>query len=416
MLKMTIINQPLCNRGDQAAHKALIKLLQDHNIEITVLFIGSVQTVNLFAKDMYGVKYITIPPFRRKRKRIKRVMYLPSIFMKLMELIPEIRKYNNIIKKSDYVLCAPGGICMGGYKNWQHIWELANSLALKKRTGIYGRSIGPFYKKTSSGKTFKRRSIDILRKVDYLSLRDKRSQEIAKDLGVAYIPTIDTAFAYKPDCEIPEELDFLKSRRYAVFVPNQLYSWHPDFKLISQEKFDTFYISIVKSIIGKGYDVVMLPQLFGMRKTDLLYFQKLSKGFDPRKIVVVSDSYNSDIQQAIVRHSSFLAGARYHSIIFAINNNVPFLCLSYEHKMIDSLRLLDLDAYSLAIKDLLEQGNDIEKVSGLLDSILNKKASVTSEIKEASSNAERIVRRSFESFMSQLYSTSVGSKKQQHTT
>ena len=84
--------------------------------------------------------------------------------------------------------------------------------------------------------------------------------------------------------------------------------------------------------------------------------------------------------------------------------------------MVDTLRLLDLKAYSLAIKDLLEQGNGIEKVSGLLDSILNKKASVTSEIKEASSNAEGIVRRSFENFMLTLDSTSVGSKKQQHTT
>ena len=418
MKKITIVNQSLCNRGDQAAHKALINLFKEYcDCEIEVLFIDSAQTVKPFAKNMNGIQYTVFNyPLGSKNSVFRYTMHLPCIFLRLMKMIPEVRKYNKIIKKSDYVLCAPGGICMGGYKNWRHIWNLANAISLKKRTGIYGRSIGPFYDKTFSDRVFTKRSIDILKKVDYLSLRDGRSQKIAKELGVAYVSTLDVAFAYKPSCDIPRELSRLENRKYAVFVPNHLNTWHPDFKTFSQEDFDVLYKSIMKNILSRGYDVVMLPQLFGRRKTDLLYFQKLSKGFDTEKVIVVSDSYDSDIQQKIIRHSSFLVGARYHSIIFAINNNIPFLCLSYEHKMVDTLRLLDLKAYSLAIKDLLEQGNGIEKVSGLLDSILNKKASVTSEIKEASSNAEGIVRRSFENFMLTLDSTSVGSKKQQHTT
>lgn len=403
MLKMTIINQPLGNRGDQAAHKALIKLFQEHrNIETTVLFIGSVQTLKLFGKDSCGVKYITIPPFKKKRKVVRLVMYLPSMFLKLMELIPEIRRYNNIIKESDYVLCAPGGICMGGYKNWQHIWELANALALKKRTGIYGRSIGPFYDKTFSDRIFTRRSIDILRKVDYLSLRDNRSQEIAKDLGVAYIPTIDIAFAYKPDCNVPAELSFLKERKYAVFIPNQLNIWHPDFRKFRQESFDVLYKSVIRNILLRGLDVVMLPQLFVGRKIDRPYFQQLSEGFNPDKVIVLSDTYDSDIQQKIISYSGLVVGARYHSIIFAINNNRPFLCLSYEHKMPYTLELIGLEDYSLPLKDLLAQSVGTEKVNELLESILNNEVFILSKIKEASLKAKHMAKQSFADFVSTL--------------
>ena len=407
MPKITIINQPLYNRGDQAAHKALIRLLKEQDgIDITVLSIEKEKAVNLFAEGIEGVEYITFPPFRKKMyKFFKRVMHCPAFVLRLLELIPEIRRYNRIIRKSDYVLCSPGGICMGGYQNWAHIWSIANALSLKKRTGIYGRSIGPFYDRKFSEKVFTRRSIDILKKVDYLSLRDQYSQAIAKELAVDCVPTIDTAFAYKADCDIPKALSHLENRSYAVFVPNQLNAWHPYFTKVHQKVFDELYKSIIKDVLSRGFDVVMLPQLFGMKRVDGQYFRKLSEGFDAEKVFVIPDIYDSDIQQKIISRCSFMIGARYHSIIFAINNNVPFLCLSYEHKMQGTLKLLGLEAYSLTIKELLEQNNGIEKVTALLDSILNERSFVLSRIQQASLKAETIAKDAFFEFLSTLNRT-----------
>jgi len=180
MTKIAMINQPLGNRGDQAAHRALMWLLQQHqDIETTVLSFALPEAVREFARDTEAVTYVAIAPFRKRRGTPRRAMYLPKVSRRLLELIPRIREYNAVIRSSDYVLCAPGGICMGGYRNWQHLWELANALAWHKRTGIYGRSIGPFANHSLSDRVFRRRAIEILRHVDLLPLRDGFSQQLA---------------------------------------------------------------------------------------------------------------------------------------------------------------------------------------------------------------------------------------------
>jgi colanic acid/amylovoran biosynthesis protein len=412
MIKVTIVNQPINNRGDQAAHKALIKLMQkDGNIDITVLSTDPPEGIRQLANGISGVQYITLPPFtfpiiaKKARKFYKRIMHFPNIFLRMMEIFPEMKRYNRIIKKSDYILCAPGGICMGGYKNWQHIWTLSNAIALKKRTGIYGRSIGPFSQKTFSDKIFKRRSIDILKKVDYISLRDKVSQDIAENLGIAYVPTIDTAFAYVPESFIPNELLFLRNRQYCIFVPNKLNQWHQDFKTVQPENLDILYKTIITEILSRGFNVVMLPQLYGSNRTDKLYFDKLAEGFDNEKVFVISDNYDSDIQQSIIRESSFLIGARYHSIVFAVNNNVPFICLSYEHKMHGTLKLLGLEKYSLTLINSLKTDDGLKNIIGLIEDILSNRALIVSKIKEARIIAEKTAINAFAGFLSAIYNT-----------
>jgi colanic acid/amylovoran biosynthesis protein len=407
MPKLTVINQPIGNRGDQAAHKALIRLLQQHNdIEITALSLSShpPETIRQFCGNSGTVNYVALPTFRRRRKVLRRAMYLPSVSWRILERIPVVRQYNAVIRDSDYVLCAPGGICMGGYRNWQHIWELANALALRKRTGIYGRSIGPFDGRCLADVVFRRRSIDILKHVDFVSLRDGFSQQIARELGLAYDPTVDTAFAWKPDCDLPEELRFLKGRQYAVFVPNQVSAWHPNFRALRRESLDNAYRSIIQNILSHGLDVLLLPQLCGHKKTDRSYFMELAEGFGTDRAIVLSDTYDSDIQQRIVAYARFVVGARYHSIVFAINNERPFLCLSYEHKMQHMLELIGLSEYSLTLEDVVSQADGLENATRLLRTVLHEESAATSKIQEANRKAEDIAKKSFGRFVARLYS------------
>jgi colanic acid/amylovoran biosynthesis protein len=404
MPNLVIVNQPLCNRGDQAAHKALIRLLQRHpEIAITVLSIGEEETLNEFSKGIQGVSYITIAPFKRRwRKYCRRILFLPGYAPRLIEFfIPQLRKYNDITRKADYVLCAPGGICMGGYQDWVHVWNLVNAIALKKRTGIYGRSIGPFSENSVRDRIFKKRAFEILRSVDYLSLRDAFSQKIAASLNLKCVSTVDTAFASIPDNPLPEELNHLKNGNYAVFVPNCLHEWHPDFQGTEASVLDKFYGSIIENLLFRDINVVMLPQLFSTKRIDKPYFQKIADNFDSERVVVVDDSYDSDIQQKIISGAHLVIGARYHSIIFAINNEVPFLCLSYEHKMSETLRLLGLEDYSLPLKDLIEKaGGDGFKMT--LDRILENRASVLPQIEKARKNAEQLTQRAFSEFLLSL--------------
>lgn len=297
MFKIAIINQPLFNRGDQAAHFALLRYLNRFtDFDITVLSIhDSHNSVIEFANGATGVNYITFPPFKKNMRRyFRRIMSMPDIVIKLLQRTPSIKAYNEIIKEADFVLCAPGGICMGGYKNWVHIWNLANAIALNKRTGIIGRSIGPFFERTRRERIFKKRSIQILKSVDYLSLRDRFSQRIADDLGISYIPTVDTAFAVKPEINnFPQELSFLLKEPYVVFVPNQLYRWHPYYKQLSGNNVDCFYLKVIRAILERGVQVIMLPQLFGSEKGDRNYFIQLADTLESSRVCVLADIYTA---------------------------------------------------------------------------------------------------------------------------
>ncbi len=89
----------------------------------------------------------------------------------------------------------------------------------------------------------------------------------------------------------------------------------------------------------------MLPQLCSLgSKGDYRYFQTLKQKCEDENIYIMPDTYSSDVQQTIISHAKMVVGARYHSVVFAINNEVPFVALSYEHKiqgLLEDLSLTD---------------------------------------------------------------------------
>ena len=88
----------------------------------------------------------------------------------------------------------------------------------------------------------------------------------------------------------------------------------------------------------------MLPQLCSNSDdfSDYSYFKKLQSIARNNNIYVVPDTYGSDIQQTIISNSNCVIGARYHTIVFSINNEVPFVALNYEHKIAGLLEELKL--------------------------------------------------------------------------
>lgn len=176
----------------------------------------------------------------------------------------------------------------------------------------------------------------------FLSLRDSKSQKIADEMGFSYECTLDTAFLESPVCDIPKEIESELTDSYVVFVPNIL-TWHYRYCDVPQEKIDDFWLSVIRLIAEKFKDskIVMLPQTYGKDVNDgYSYFTKIQKLYGSDRLFVLPEKYGSDIQQSIISNSRFVVGARYHSIVFAVNKGVPFLSLSYEHKMEGMLEML----------------------------------------------------------------------------
>jgi colanic acid/amylovoran biosynthesis protein len=347
-MKILIVNQPLRNRGDESAHKALIRSLLNEipEVSIRVLFVSclSPYSISQFSIDDKRVKYVDIHPFFRYSK-ISEIALIDSKKQFFWKIHPTMRQIIQHYQWSDFVLCAPGGICMGGFQDWKHLFFLKLAKYTKKPLAYFGRSIGPFPTETILNKKFKEISYEMLNYFKFLSLRDKKSELIANEIGISYISTIDTAFLDFPNVKLPYEVDYtLKGKNYAVFVPNYLL-WHYKYKgSFTIEDLIEFYSKIIHKIWSHdpNLSIVMLPQTFdqGGMLDDVNLFRMIAEYMNDPRIIVVPDCYSSDIQQTIISKAKIVIGARYHSIVFAINQNVPFIALSYEHKMIGLLETL----------------------------------------------------------------------------
>lgn len=371
-MNILIVNQPLRNRGDESAHRALVrKLLQEiPDMHIRVLFYcEEANAIDEFSVLDERVEYISA--FGVNERQLKTLYFIrEGIENTLFWCHPYVNKFLRHYHWSDAVVCAPGGICMGGFMNWWHEEQLLIAMKLGKPIFYYGRSIGPFWDEPEEKKIFKQQAIQILNYASYVSLRDATSIKIAKDLGINnVIETTDTAFLDYPQVNIPEEiLREIGRKEYVVFVPNSLI-WHYFYRGKATGEEVVAYWSKVARMIAKHYPnhkIVMLPQtsLQGKVFDDKYLFQDIQKHCPEIDIFVSDDIYSSDIQQQIIRGADAVFGARYHTIVFAINNNVPFVSLSYEHKMSGLLEELSLQDEMIDITKLFtseEENNRILK-------------------------------------------------------
>ena len=371
-MNILIVNQPLRNRGDESAHRALVrKLLQEiPDVHIRVLFYcEEANAIDEFSVLDERVEYISA--FGVNERQLKTLYFIrKGIENTLFWCHPYVNKFLRYYHWSDAVVCAPGVICMGGFMNWWHEEQLLIAMKLGKPIFYYGRSIGPFWDEPEEKKVFKQQAVRILNYASYVSLRDATSIKIAKDLGINnVIETTDTAFLDYPQVNIPEEiLREIGRKEYVVFVPNSLI-WHYFYRGKATGEEVVAYWSKVARMIAKHYPnhkIVMLPQtsLQGKVFDDKYLFQDIQKHCPEIDIFVSDDIYSSDIQQQIIRGADAVFGARYHTIVFAINNNVPFVSLSYEHKMSGLLEELSLQDEMIDITKLFtseEENNRILK-------------------------------------------------------
>lgn len=404
-MKLLIVNQPLENRGDESAHRALVNSLLERLPQalIEVLFVGvNERSIQEFEVKNKRITYLHFPlgrfgfHFLTKilRYRLYALWYIHPVSWKILR---EMRK-------SDLVICAPGGICMGGFQSWSHITILYMAKRLEKKIVYYGRSFGPFPEKDKANRRFKEISYELLRYFDFISIRDAVTQKLAEEIGVNYIPTTDSAFLSTPHGEIPNELKLqIGKGDYIVFVPNVL-TWHYRYKGVPDEIIKTFFRRILNQLLIKfpGNKILMLPQTYNHQlpiTAEMNFFIDLQQSVNaPDRVKVLPDTYGSDIQQLIIGKAKFLIGARYHSIVFAINNNTPFIALSYEHKISGLLETLNKPGCMVDLTTTFENPETIEQTL----SEIEKQIEYADKDREVIEQAKKKALKCFDLFINQI--------------
>lgn len=379
-MNILIINQPPFNRGDESAHKGLIRTLVNKfpSAKIRVLYSKDlVESIRQYAVYSPNVDYLQSPISYIGHS----VLYWHGINLEkfnLWKYRPLFMKIKEIYDWADCVLCAPGGICMGGFQDWNHLMHLKLAKTFNKPLVYYGRSFGPFPTETESHRTFKRISLEMLNYFSFLSIRDRKSEQLAEKLGVSYVSTVDSAFLDSPQVEIPYELKYvIGDKPYVVFVPNYLL-WHYAYKdRIAHETVIDFYSKVIDTIwqCNPELNIVMLPQLFCANNyalSDVLLFRELAEKKNDKRVIVTADCYSSDIQQTIISGAKFVIGARYHSIVFAINQGVPCIALSYEHKIAGLLETLGKSEWCVDFTQTLDNEENQEKCLSEIKDIIPK--------------------------------------------
>lgn len=370
MIRILIVNQPLDNRGDEAAHKALVRVLVGGmgDVVARVLFVGvNPDSVRRFTVEDDKVEYVNI----RRKIMMRFAAFAKEGFRKpwLWRVHPIVREIRRHYQWADIILSSPGGICMGGFQNWKHLFFLELAKYMGKPVFYYGRSIGPFPTATEDNRLFLEKSVDLLKYFSFISLREPESVRIAEGLGVKdVILTTDTAFLDSPSSPVPEvAAEAIGDNPYVVFVPNLLV-WHPAFKGKATRDDSIALWLAVLGIIRKscqGHRIVMLPQLFNAGDGgDHRFFLEIASADGGDDIVVLDESLDSDGQQAVIRGASALFGARYHSIVFAVNNDTPFIAFSYEHKIAGLLQTLGLEGLSIDIQRVFDTPEGVGAVLG----------------------------------------------------
>lgn len=401
-----MISQPLNNRGDESAHKGLIRKLMSAkpNMIIKVVWVGSNQDcIDQFNVHLPNVEYINLKGFKGFTRFSNMVAKNNCYWLNI--LFSTCRQLLKLYKESDAILCAPGGINLGGFQNWNHVYLLNLAKITNKPLYYYGRSIGPFPTATPDNVKFKKAAIDILQYMNFVSLRDKKSEIEAVNLGITKaVKTLDSAFLDSPKVKIPSAiLEKIGNLPYMVFVPNILI-WHYAYKKrIKLETVHNFYCKIIDYITKALPDcnIVMLPQTFNYGnelRDDIHLFNDIAALKQDPRIIVIPDRYSSDIQQTIIRGAKCLIGARYHSVVFSVNQAIPFIALSYEHKITGLLETLEKTDCMVDISKSFDSEENMEKT---LQNIAKKLTNIKADT-EARDKAKAIANNCFKQFLQMI--------------
>ena len=149
-------------------------------------------------------------------------------------------------------------------------------------------------------------------------LRESLSIKHAKDMNVTCQRTPDIVLYDGLKEKICQpNIDFLDSD-YIVCCFNNLSAWHPRFP--DNTQIDGFYLSVVNFLIDKGFNILIIPQLYGNRSVNYetpLYYKKLFKNYDnSHRISVLDEEYSVLAQLNLISNCKYLIGARYHSLIY----------------------------------------------------------------------------------------------------
>ena len=242
------------------------------------------------------------------------------------------------IKNCDVFISGGGSLFQDAtsiWTPWYYGGVIMIAFMLNKPVFAFAQGIGPV-----------RSNIDrkllkyIMNKVNYISVRDKRSEKELKKLGILkdISCTVDPAFLIHAQ---PNEKSYdilnKESKGEKLVRPRIGFS-------IRKWKGDTDITGIMAEVADRVYrelgaDIVLFPLHY---KKDIQIAEEISEKMK-EKAIVIRGHYTTEELISLYGLVNINVSVRFHGLVFSIMNNKPLVAISYDPKIDSFMELLGMN-------------------------------------------------------------------------
>ena len=254
-------------------------------------------------------------------------------------------------------MVSPCGANLGIYKDWQLLFQDLIVVKNRKKLIFHLNTISP------SGNKLFDSLVKFLCKRSCVYVREKNSQQYLESKGILAKWGPDSAFMLESEGKIQYE------EKRITFVPSDVWSWHVDFIGGNLDSYDEMIVKPLAQFAQKHNKEICI--LMHTNYEDEKAFNektklKLEKVAPGLKVVIPEVKSVYDYENYI-RSSYMVVGMRYHSIVLAAKNAIPFVAISYEQKIKEVSSYTEQSYYCLDLKNIynekpliaiLEKAND----------------------------------------------------------
>ena len=402
-LNILVLHAHWNNRGDEAAIRAMIDSFRSklpiNNIKIMM------HSKNLTYFPYEDIEILDLFP-SWERKVSSFLSNSVDIFWSLitfgkLAFTKQGKKYIRAVHDADVVIHAPGGPNIGdlytgkyGLFRFFGSYRLLIPILRGKPVFFYAPSMGPFLGRFRIIRKF------VLKKASAIILREEISSKYLKEqLGLDSYVTIDSAFQndisedyIRRYTNISEILNIIENEKVVGITITDL-KWHPVYRNYNglSEKIIYSLSNVIKYLVGKGYFIFLIPQLFG-EVEDISLLEDIRE-LNEEKIFILPSNMDSYAQQVIISKLFCVISMRYHPNIFAAKGNIPSICISYEHKMegfMEKLGRTDLmiKVEEISTNKIIDKFTYLEENYNTIKEQLKKR---TPQLKEESKKTTEII-------------------------
>ena len=329
------------NSGDDTSLKAIIGGLKElsPNIRITVLSKTPEET-----KAIYGVESINR--------------------LNIFSIVKKMRQ-------SSLLISGGGSLIQdvtSGKSLIYYLMLIQLATKLKLKTMLYGNGIGPVVNKKSY-----KRIANVLNKVDAITLREPKSAELLKEMGVdtkKVSITADSVFAlsYSDFAEADKTLERIGIGADKKYFCVSVRKWNN----LAQD-FEESIANTCKYITEKyGFVPIFVPMQYNQ---DIDICSRILNKLDGNGHIL-KNNVPFDKMLGIISKSGFVLGMRLHILIYAACTGVPVVGLDYDPKVNNMMEYMG-QKYFLPV-DTLKQ----DKLISMCDQIIENRESFKAELEE----------------------------------